>query len=66
VTARKRARRRRLTDEQRRANRLETYRTYNQSRKGKARYDKYEAAHPERAVRWEPMRNALAAAEGKR
>ena len=39
---------------------LERQRRYNQSRKGKARYARYEAAHPERAEnRWEPARNAL-------
>lgn len=38
--------------------RLERYCRYNRSRKGKARYAKYEAEHPERALpRWEPARN---------
>ena len=50
----------RLTDEQRRANRLATYRKYNQGPKGVKRYKKYEDAHPERAGnRWEPARNSM-------
>jgi len=48
-----------MTDEERRANRLATYTKYNTSRKGQARYKKYEDAHPERKEnRWEPARNA--------
>jgi hypothetical protein len=42
-----------------RERRLETYRKYNQSRKGKKRQKKYEDAHPERKLRWEPARNAM-------
>jgi hypothetical protein len=49
-----------LTDEQRRARRLATYTKYNTSLKGKRRYIRYEAKHPERAeARWEPARNNL-------
>jgi hypothetical protein len=47
-----------MTDEERRANRLATYVKYNASKKGKARDQKYEDAHPERKLRWEPARNA--------
>ena len=37
---------------------LESQRTYNQSKKGQARYKRYEDAHPERKkARWEPARN---------
>jgi hypothetical protein len=36
-----------MTSEQKR---LERYRRYNKSSKGKARYDRYEAKHPERRV----------------
>lgn len=54
-----------LTDEERRANRLASHTRYNTSKKGKARYKKYEDAHPERkANRWEPSRNGLRKAEG--
>lgn len=36
---------------------LAAQRRYNQSKKGKARYKKYEDNHPERAgTRWEPSR----------
>lgn len=28
---------------------------YNVSTKGRARYQRYEAAHPERAARWHPI-----------
>jgi hypothetical protein len=34
---------------------LAKYARYNASSKGKARRDKYEAAHPERATRWSPI-----------
>jgi hypothetical protein len=38
---------------------LESQRKYNLSTKGKARYARYEAKHPERKeARWEPARNA--------
>jgi len=48
-----------MTNEERRARRLATHAKYNSSRKGKIRYARYEAKHPERAeVRWEPARNA--------
>lgn len=54
-----------MTEETRRERYLEAQRRYNQSKKGKARYDRYEKAHPERADnRWEPSRNALRSAEG--
>jgi hypothetical protein len=37
---------------------LNRQRKYNQSKKGQARYKRYEDAHPERAGnRWEPARN---------
>ena len=53
-------RKRLLTSEQRRANQLASYTKYNASRKGRARYARYEAKHPERAeARWEPARNRL-------
>ncbi len=42
-----------------RERRLDTHRTYNNSIKGQARNLRYEAAHPERKLRWEPARNAL-------
>jgi hypothetical protein len=49
-----------MTDNERRERRLASHRKYNTSRKGKARYKKYEDAHPERAEnRWEPARNEL-------
>jgi hypothetical protein len=35
---------------------LERQRRYNTSRKGQARNRKYEEAHPERKLRWEPAR----------
>ena len=55
-----------MTDEEkRRANYLAAQTKYNKSRKGKARYAKYEAAHPERQeTRWEPSRNGLRRSEG--
>jgi hypothetical protein len=31
------------------------HRKYNRSAKGKARYQRYEEAHPERATRWSPL-----------
>lgn len=44
---------------------LESQRKYNQSAKGKARYQKYEDAHPERKEnRWEPARNELRRSNG--
>jgi hypothetical protein len=39
--------------------RREAHRRYNTSRKGQARNRRYEAAHPERKLRWEAARNAL-------
>lgn len=52
-------------EEAKRERYLAAQRRYNTSRKGKARYAKYEAAHPERAeTRWEPARNGLRRAEG--
>jgi len=48
------------TAEERRERYLAAQRKYNQSRKGAARYARYETAHPERADnRWEPARNGL-------
>jgi hypothetical protein len=44
-----------MTDAERRTARLATYSRYNRSRKGKTRYQKYEAANPERATRWSPI-----------
>ena len=38
---------------------LDRQKRYNDSRKGKARRDKYEEKHPERKIRWEEARNAL-------
>lgn len=35
--------------------RLARYRRYNESAGGRARREKYEAAHPERKDRWAPM-----------
>lgn len=34
---------------------LDTQARYNRSPKGRARYQRYEAAHPERATRWHPI-----------
>jgi hypothetical protein len=39
--------------------RLEKYRRYNQSAKGRARDKRYEQKHPERKERWEAARNAI-------
>jgi len=44
-----------MTEEQRRVARLETYRRYNMSKKGRKRYKTYEDAHPERQTRWAPI-----------
>lgn len=45
---------------------LAKHRKYNQSAKGKARYQRYDDKHPERKeARWEPARNALRKAEGQ-
>jgi hypothetical protein len=53
------------TAERVRANYLAAQSKYNRSSKGKARYAKYEAAHPERAeTRWEPARNNLRRSNG--
>lgn len=53
------------TAEQVRERYLASQRKYNLSRKGKARYKKYEDAHPERAGnRWEPARNELRRSNG--
>jgi len=47
-----------MTADEKRNQRLEIYRKYNSSLKGKARYARYEAKHPERQKnRWEPARN---------
>lgn len=44
---------------------LESQRRYNQSEKGKKRYARYEAKHPERKeARWEPARNNLRRSNG--
>ena len=43
---------------------LERHRRYNLSSKGQRRNARYEAAHPERKLRWEPARNALRAPLG--
>jgi len=43
---------------------LDKHQKYNLSRKGQARNNRYEAAHPERKLRWEPARNALRSALG--
>lgn len=49
-----------MTDGERRERYLARQRRYNTSKKGKARYARYEAAHPERTGnRWEPARNEL-------
>jgi hypothetical protein len=54
-----------MTEDERRERHLAKHRKYNQSRKGKARYARYETKHPERKEnRWEPSRNALRSAEG--
>ncbi len=48
-----------MTESERRERRLASHTRYNTSPKGKARYERYEAAHPERKEnRWEPARNA--------
>lgn len=41
-----------------RERRLDAHRRYNLSAKGQARNRRYEAARPERKLRWEPARNA--------
>lgn len=51
--------RKRLTPEQRKANKLESHRKYNGSVKGQRRNKRYEEKHPERQGRWESARNAL-------
>jgi hypothetical protein len=52
-----------MSDNDKRERYLASQRRYNQSRKGQARYARYEAAHPDRKVaRWEPSRDALHAA----
>ncbi len=43
---------------------LKRHQRYNLSRKGQRRNVRYEAAHPERKLRWEPARNALRSALG--
>jgi hypothetical protein len=53
-------------DELARERRLATHRRYNLSAKGQARNRAYEAAHPERKLRWEPARNAARSPNGKR
>ena len=54
-----------MTDAERRTRRLAAHAKYNASLKGRARYARYEAAHPERAEnRWEPARNGLRKQEG--
>lgn len=54
-----------MTDAERRRRYLAKHARYNASRKGRARYAKYEAAHPERTEnRWEPTRNGLRHEEG--
>lgn len=54
-----------MTADEKRARLLAKHTRYNASRKGRARYAKYEAAHPERAEnRWEPARNGLRHEEG--
>jgi hypothetical protein len=40
---------------------LARHRKYNTSAKGQKRNRRYEDAHPERKLRWEPARNALRA-----
>jgi hypothetical protein len=49
-----------MTELERIAARLETYRRYNRSVKGAKRYKRYEAKHPERAERWSPIMQAKA------
>lgn len=53
-----------VSADERDARRLERHRRYNRSRKGAARYRRYEAKHPERATRWSPL--MLAKARDKR
>jgi hypothetical protein len=48
-----------LSDEERRRRYLAAQSKYNTSSKGQARNRAYEERHPERAVRWEPARDAL-------
>ena len=46
-----------MTDAERRERRLASHSKYNKSKKGAARYARYEAKHPERKEnRWEPTR----------
>jgi len=45
-----------MTDEERHKARLASHRKYNTSSKGRKRNLRYEAKHPERAVRWEQNR----------
>lgn len=47
-----------------RERRLAAHRKYNLSSKGQKRNVRYEAAHPERKLRWEPARNALRSRAG--
>lgn len=44
-----------MNDTQRRQRRLDSYRRYNRSVKGAARYRRYEVKHPERALAWSPL-----------
>lgn len=53
-----------MTDEERRGRRLASHAKYNASRKGRNRNKRYEDAHPDRKLRWEPARNALRQSEG--
>jgi hypothetical protein len=48
-------------DQLARAAYLARHRKYNTSAKGQKRNRRYEDAHPERKLRWEPARNALRA-----
>lgn len=48
-----------MTEDERRANRLASHEKYNKSKKGIARNQKYEKAHPLRKLRWEAARNNL-------
>jgi hypothetical protein len=43
---------------------LARQRKYNTSSKGQKRNRRYEDAHPERKLRWEPARNALHFSKG--
>jgi hypothetical protein len=48
-----------MTEAERREHRLASWRRYNASRKGQQRNQRYEQAHPDRRLRWEPERKMV-------